>query len=223
MSQYEDPNVPPETDQEYNVDLMHATIASSGIIPPDVGQCGLHSSTTYGNCVVPCGCAGPTLAPPSWAKARFRVRYKCCFVNSWGSWQEVGTSTSYTAPYAVFDYQVEVRALNSTGTAYQWYAWTSGNKNGSTKTVSWQSAKYAAQLTHAGVFLNACNNGLGTPLPSCVDARDYSTSLSATFTGLSPKERYDLFVNMKDSQNTGTVRRFHTALNLGPTGTCVCP
>jgi hypothetical protein len=203
----------------YNVYLMRTTLGT--IAPPDTGSGGCQSSSPYTNCADCEGsCTGPSLST-SWSKAHFRVRYKCCFNPNWGQWQEVGINTSYTAPFAVFAYEVQVLALTADGSFVQWYPWKQGNLNGSTQTVSWQSARYAAQLTHADWFMNACNDGTGAQLPGCVDYRSYSTSSSATFSGLSPVETYDLFVDIKDNQNSGVSRLFHTDSDL-ETGSCNC-
>lgn len=158
-------------------------------------------------------CSGTSLTA-DWSDVRYRVRFKCCLVPQFGNWVEVGSSISYTAQFPVFEYEVEFLGLSSDYVFATWYPYASGTRGGSTKVISWQKATYQAKLTHDTDLVNGCISGTGVLINNCNDTYRGANS-SANFTGLSPKEKYSLYVTINN--RTLTVQK-----GLGPTGDCNC-
>lgn len=182
-------------------------------------------SRTYGDCTG-YACTGPSL-DTNWSgsTATFRIRYKCCYSPNFTNYVNVGSARSYTSPYMIWNYEVQIYLGSS------WYPWRTSNNNGTSPTVSWAAPLYRSQLAHNNDFyngspINACSKGIGvvgTQLNGCVD-HNVGTATAVRFTGLSPSEYYDLYVFVQDTENSGTTRTHVIQASLGPTGPCInCP
>ena len=228
----------------YHFDFQMEKKPVTPVPTPVPGSCG-------GNCGY-YGAMGPNL-PVNWNKIHYYVEMRCTAGfgcnNNWNQWSGSdcnGWPKGSCPPYDTTDTSIDVLVGDSDlGYSYQykvgiivrdpadptntskfalkpWKSATSFSKNCSgntcTRTLSWQSANYIANLYCPGTWNSAC-----TGVTNSCNSLYNGTSNQYTFTGLPTGTSPDLWVNVKDMENSGTTWIVDLKGNQGPTGSCIAP